>query len=264
MTLECLSHYPTRPTGKTPLVFVHGAWHGAWCWEENFLPYFAAHGYEAHAPSLRAHGGNDRSRIRWMRIDDYIDDLAVAVAQIERPPVLIGHSMGGLIVQRYVERTAPAAVVLLASVPPGGILGVMLRMAGRHPLLFLASNAQWSLYPIIHTPKLAREAFFALDMPIEDAHRLWKQLQNESYLAFLDMLLFRHPRPHLAFRANTPTLVLGAADDRIITNDEVRRTAAAYNTEAEIFANLPHDMMLDRLWRTVADRILTWLGQHGL
>jgi pimeloyl-ACP methyl ester carboxylesterase len=264
MPLELLSHTPSRPNGKAPLLFVHGAWHGAWCWEKNFLPYFAEHGYEAHAPSLRAHGGNDRKGLRWKRIDDYVDDVAEAVARLDRPPVLIGHSMGGLLVQRYLERGPAPAAILLASVPTGGIFGVMMRLAMRHPLLYLVANATWSVYPYVRTPELAREAFFSLDMPIEEATLLWKHLQEESYLAFLDMLLFRHARPRLAARGGTPMLVLGATDDRIFTVSEVRRTAGAYGVEAEIFPRMAHDMMLESGWRGVADRIVGWLGERGM
>jgi pimeloyl-ACP methyl ester carboxylesterase len=264
MSLEILSRAPSRPTGKPPLLFVHGAWHGAWCWEKHFLPYFADHGYEVHAPSLRAHGGNEREGIRWKRIEDYVDDVAEAVARLSSPPVLIGHSMGGLVVQRHLERAPSPAAILLASVPIAGIAGVTARLARRHPLLFLEANTTWSLYPFVRTPELAREAFLSLETPIEEATSIWSHLQEESYLAFLDMLLFVHARPKLARARCAKVLVLGAADDTIFTVAEQRRTAAAYGVEAEIFPDMAHDMMLEREWRAVADRILGWLGEQGL
>ena len=60
MDLELISRTPTgRPTQATPLLFVHGVYTGAWVWDEYFLPYFAAQGYESHAVSLRGHGGSD-------------------------------------------------------------------------------------------------------------------------------------------------------------------------------------------------------------
>jgi pimeloyl-ACP methyl ester carboxylesterase len=49
MKLEIISHEPKEGTRPTPILFVHGAWHGAWCWEENFLPYFAGKGYSTNA-----------------------------------------------------------------------------------------------------------------------------------------------------------------------------------------------------------------------
>ncbi|MBI5715520.1 MAG: alpha/beta hydrolase, partial [Chloroflexi bacterium] len=45
MQLELITRQPASNPRPTPLLFVHGAWHGAWCWAEYFLPYFAQHGY---------------------------------------------------------------------------------------------------------------------------------------------------------------------------------------------------------------------------
>lgn len=96
---------PSASARPTPILFVHGAWHDAWCWQEHFLPYFAQHGYVAHALSFRGHGNSaGRERLRWSGIADYVTDLAQVVQRLPTPPILIGHSMGGLVVQRYLER----------------------------------------------------------------------------------------------------------------------------------------------------------------
>jgi alpha-beta hydrolase superfamily lysophospholipase len=84
---------------------------------------------------------------------------------------------------------------------------------------------------------------------------------QESYLAFLDMLVLDLPRPH---RVTTPLLVLGASRDALFQTNEVEATARAYQTQAIVFADMAHDMMLDARWRTVADRILAWLTDRGL
>ena len=72
----------------------------------------------------------------------------------------------------------------------------------------------------------------------------------------IDMLWLNLPRPQLV---TTPLLVLGAEDDVCFTAREVRATAAAYDTEAEFFPKMSHDMMLDPGWRAVAERIHAWL-----
>ena len=59
MKLETITRVPKTQTHKTPLLFVHGMWHGAWCWDEFFLPYFADAGYHATALSLRGHAGSE-------------------------------------------------------------------------------------------------------------------------------------------------------------------------------------------------------------
>lgn len=79
MQLEVISQ-TINETRPAPILFVHGAWHGAWCWE-NFLPYFAQHGYAAHALSLRGHGASaGRDKIRWhSAAHDYVADVAQIV-----------------------------------------------------------------------------------------------------------------------------------------------------------------------------------------
>ena len=97
MKIELLSRIPDQIRHETPILFVHGAWHGAWCWQPHFMPYFADQGYAVYAVSLRGHGNSDgRSSVRWHRIKDYVEDLGNAVARMPRRPVLVGHSMGGL------------------------------------------------------------------------------------------------------------------------------------------------------------------------
>ncbi|HLB49446.1 MAG TPA: alpha/beta fold hydrolase [Anaerolineales bacterium] len=262
MNLEVITRQPASGAHPTPLLFVHGAWHGAWCWDETFLPYFAQHGYASHALNLRGHGKSEgRDRLRFTRISEYAADVAQVASQLPTPPVVIGHSMGGLVVQKYLETHTPPAAVLLASVPPAGVLATTLRIAARHPLTFLQVNLTWSLYPLVSTLDLCREAFFSKDMPTGKAKEYFAKMQEESYLGFLDMMIFALPRPK---RVRIPLLVLGATDDTIFHTDEVQATARAYNTTAEIFPNMAHDMMLEAGWQAVADRIIAWLNERGL
>lgn len=262
MKLEIITQDPQGNPRPTPLLFVHGAWHGAWCWAEHFLPYFAERGYTSLAPSLRGHGASaGRERLRRMRMADYVTDVAQVIGQLPKPPILVGHSMGGLIIQKYLETHSAPAAVLLASVPVMGVVKTTLRIAMRHPWAFLKANLTWSLYPIIGTPELTREAFFSTDMPAEQLARYFARVQDESYPAFWDMLVFSLPRPK---KVAVPLLVLGAANDTIFHPDEVEATARAYHTRAQIFPNMAHDMMLEAGWQSVADRILNWLTEQNL
>ncbi|MBA2678378.1 MAG: alpha/beta fold hydrolase, partial [Ktedonobacteraceae bacterium] len=224
---------PENKSHATPLLFVHGAWHGAWYWDEHFLPYFAQHGYVAHALDLHGHGKSEgQEKLRWVSIANYVSDVAQTAAQFERPPVLIGHSMGGLIVQKYLETYQVPAGILLASVPPRGVLRTTLSIARRHPLAFLKTNLTLKLYHIVGTSRLAHEAFFSAEMPEQQVNEYYTRVQNESYRAFLDMLVFCLPRPQ---RVKTPMLVLGAEKDVIFIPREVEATARAYATQAQIF-----------------------------
>ena len=257
LELEIITHEPESNPREIPVLFVHGAWHGAWCWEENFLPYFAKNGYSALALSLRGHGGSlNVTRFRLARIADYVADLEKAIEGLNQPPFLIGHSMGGLVVQKYLENHNVPAAVLMASVPVKGVFQTTLRIARRHPVAFLKANLTWSLYHIVGKPNLAREAFYSADIPSDKFDRYFSRTGDESYLAFLDMLLFNLPNPE---RVKTNLLVLGAENDSIFHPNEVEETAISYGTRAEIFPRMAHNMMLEADWKAVADRILNWL-----
>lgn len=258
MHLELISKDPLQRRHPTPLLFIHGMLHGAWCWDVHFLEYFAQHGFAVHAVNLRGHGHSEgRERLRWTRIAEYVEDVAVVVRQLPSPPILIGHSMGGFVIQKYLEdHTAPAAV-LLSSPPPAGLLGTTLRIARRRPLVFAKVNLTRSLLPLVATPQLAREAFFSQDLPDERLLAYWKQMQDESYMALLDMVALDRPKPE---KVTTPLLVLGVAHDTMLTPREIAATARAYNTQAEIIEDVAHNSMLDPRWQSVAERILAWLN----
>jgi alpha-beta hydrolase superfamily lysophospholipase len=98
-------------------------------------------------------------------------------------------------------------------------------------------------------------------MDEENLSKYLAQIQNDSYRAYLDMMLFSLPRPKLV---KTPMLVLGAANDAFFTAKEIKATAQAYDTKAEIFPNMAHGMMLESGWQRVADRIMGWLAEKGI
>lgn len=264
MQLEIITQQPATNRGLTPLLFVHGACHGAWCWE-NFLPFFAERGYEAHALSLRGHGLSEgRERILSIPTSEYVEDVAAAVNRMFALPVLIGHSLGGYVVQKYLETRVARAAVLLASVPASGSINMLLRLTIRHPWRMLKFHATRSAYSLVQTPTLAREALFSPSLPPETLDRHFMRLQEESYSAGLDTALFNLPVPDKIRALALPMLVLGAADDTLFTPREIKATAQAYNTQAEIFPDMAHDMMLDTGWQKVAERIVAWLRERGL
>ena len=259
MNLEIVKEQPVSGARSTPILFVHGMAHAAWCWAEYFLPYFAEHGYVAYALSLRGHGGSEgRDRLRWTSLADYVSDVGQVVTQMGKPPVLVGHSMGGMVVQKYLESNGAPAAVLLASAPPQGVVRIVQRIARRHPLLFARANLTMSMLPMLRTAELAREALFSADMPEDTVRRHFARLQDESFRAYLDMMGWSLPQTE---RVKTSMLVLGAADDCLISTSEVEATARAYQTQAEVFPGMAHDMMLEAGWRSVADRILDWLDE---
>ncbi|WAJ43210.1 alpha/beta fold hydrolase [Mycobacterium sp. Aquia_216] len=257
--LEVIEKGPGRDSAKPPVLFVHGAWHGAWCWDEYFLDFFAEKGYRTVALSLRGHGNSTAPRsMRWCSIADFVDDVEAVANGLPERPVVVGHSLGGFVVQKYLESHHAPAAVLLASAPPSGITGFLLRRFKRHPWHTAAALARTrSLRGVGGTPELARETFFSASTPDADVAR-YTALLCEEYAVRIasDMVWQSLPKPHLV---TAPLLVLGADEDVCFTRQEVHSTAAAYRTEAEFFPNMSHDMMLDPGWASVADRIHRWL-----
>jgi pimeloyl-ACP methyl ester carboxylesterase len=245
-----------------PLLFVHGAWHAAWCWDENFLSYFADKGYRAVALSFRGHGESPTNKpLRTCSVADYVDDISSVADRLSSAPVIIGHSMGGLIVQKYLESHDAPAGVLMTSIPPQGNLGNALRWIRHRPSHFAKMTLTGKALPYINSPQLARERFFSPHTPEADVRKYAARLQEDSSRIGIDCLLLRLPRPK---RVRTPLLVLGAEEDTAHTRKEIVATARAYGTEAEFFPNMGHNMMLEPGWAAVAERIDTWLGTRAL
>jgi pimeloyl-ACP methyl ester carboxylesterase len=259
MKLEMISKYPAGKQHPTPLLFIHGTLHTAACWDTHFLEYFAKHGYAAHALNLRGHGNSEgREKLRWTRIADFVQDLAETVQQLPSPPILIGHSMGGFIIQHYLEDHNAPGAVLLSSASPFGLLPTAIRTARRQPWMFAKINLTMSLKPMLASPQLLGEAFFSKDLPDDLLVEYWKQTQDDSFMAFVDMVALDLPKPA---KVKTPVLVLGAARDNMISPREIEATARAYNTQAEIIPDVAHNSMLELQWQSVADRILAWLRE---
>lgn len=261
VTLEVIDKGSTSPTHPVPLLFVHGAWHAAWCWDEHFLNFFADNGYRALALSLRGHGNSPTQKpLRDLSIGDYVDDVAAVADTLPAPPVVIGHSMGGFIVQKYLESHDAPAGVLMASAPPRGYLGSGIRWLRRHPWHFTKLSITGRSLSYVNTPELTRERFFSAYTPEALVVACAARLQEESARSGVDGLVSL-PRPK---RVRTPLLVLGALEDgAAVTAAEVRATARAYGTEPVFFADMGHNMMLEPGWEAVAERIASWLGDHG-
>src|SRR5579863_3454074 len=139
--LEIVSRLPSKPRLAPPLVFVHGAWHGAWCWEDRFLDYFADLGFACYALNLRGHGASKGAKdVRFCRVRHFVEDLTEAIASIGAQPILIGHSLGGFVVQKYLENNSAHLGILLASIPPRGGFRMMKRLVRERPLDVLRAN----------------------------------------------------------------------------------------------------------------------------
>lgn len=259
MHLELICHRPEGTVERPPLLFVHGAYAGAWVWEPHFLPYFAAQGYTSYALSLRGHGESEGGEQRLLtRLKHYVADVEAAVARIGTPPVLIGHSMGGVVVQKYMHRNPVPGVVLMSSGPPYGLFGCWLNMVLTQPLLLAELTAVQMLGPTAPVDiENIRRWLFSDDTPAEVLYRMVPRMVPESPLVVLDMWGLGLPPSRSP--GNMPMLVVGAERDAFIHPGAVMATAWTYRTEPTIFPDVGHAMMLDHHWEMVAERIAHWL-----
>ena len=244
--LEVVERVSADDQGRPPLLFVHGLGHGAWCWE-NWQAAAADAGYSSYAVSLRGHGGSS-GRLRTARLGHYAEDVIGVATSLPAPPVLIGHSMGGLVVQQVLARYAVRAAVLVAPVPAHPAVASLAAIARRHPLDALRIVGGGSL------PLRSEYLFHEL----EDADALGHadRCGGESAIVQYQLLLHRPARRPLG---SPSVLVLATPDDRLIPIRGIRSTAARYGADVVEFPGMGHDLMLDERWREPLDAMLAWL-----
>ncbi|PNH09319.1 hypothetical protein TSOC_004065 [Tetrabaena socialis] len=284
------SAQPPRP----PLLFVHGSYHAAWCWQENFMPYFASRGYDTYAVSLRAQGGSDPAPPGQGvagTLDVHAADLASLVAAMGdggggggaggRAPVVVGHSFGGLILQKYVlgaaapgaPASAPTAraaaagsfpplsgAAFLCSVPPSGNKQMITRFLFRDPIASAKLTWGFIARSFATSTQACRELFFSPDIPADKLQRYQQLLAAASPTRLLDLkdmsaqVPLPPPPPHAP-----PAFVLGGADDTVVDVEALRELAKYYGTEPVVLDRMAHDCMLDTRWEVAARELESWL-----
>lgn len=257
--LEVIRAAPRRHRRSVTLLFIHGAYAAAWCWQRRFLPFFAAAGFPSVAISLRGHGASaGRALLDLAAIADYVDDLRCVLHSLDGPVVLVGHSMGGFIAQKHLETGGTAAgLVLLASVPPFGLAGSSLDLAVGNPMLLWRMSLLHGFGYGVGSRGLVRDALFSADIDDSDLDRYVEALQPESSRAILDMhgldLISPGRVPSL------PMLVVGAGRDALISPVQTAATASLYGVASIVLPDLAHAMMLEPRWDTAAVVTRDWL-----
>lgn len=265
MKLELL-YFPAKSgPGRTPLLFVHGSFCGAWVWAEHFLPYFAERGFDAYAVSLRGHGHSEgRDGLRFHGLADYVEDVLNTMARIGKPVVLLGHSMGGMVVQKAAERNlaGTAGMVMINSVPPGGLGASAYHMAMVAPDLLWQINLMQMFGQHLVSPEAMHRAFFSSRTPPADVMHYLDRMQQESQQVILDLVNPAElPRP---LKSPPPTFVLGGDCDVMIPPLALHQSALTYKGDLEIMTGAPHGVMLDNCWPVAAGHIAAWLDKRGL
>jgi hypothetical protein len=235
-------------------------------WTEHFIPYFARNGYHCFALDLRGHGESEgRDDLPRFRLDDFAGDVAnVATEMVLRDlpaPVLIGHSLGGGIIERHIDQRTlnmPAGV-LLAPFPRGDgwrlATNAAIKTFGFSRMARILFTHDTSL--MYESPEVARRAFFAADTPEEVTRAYWERLQPESWMSG-DVGRFAGSAP-LA-NSDIPLLFVSGAEDKVFPPAAIKRTAEAYGGDFVEVEGVAHEMMLDARWERAAEAILGWLN----
>lgn len=241
---EVLQAQPPEPSGRPPLLMVHGIAHAAWCFAENWIPAAAAAGFPAYALSLRGHGGSAGARhLRRTTMRDYVHDVLQAITELPEPPVLVGHSMGAVVAQLVAERYPLRGLVLLTPAPLHSAAGDLVAIGRDRPadLLRAVAGQTLSMEPDL--------LFRGLDPATARAYS--DRTGTESPLVQWELLL-----PYEIGPVRCPVQVIGTPDDRLVRVRDVERTAARYGVEPTWFPGIGHDVMLDAGWERVLSAVL--------
>lgn len=249
---------PFGSTGRNiPLLFVHGSYCGAWIWEKHFLSYFAKAGYGGAAISLRGHGKSpDVSLIDSYGICDFLEDIAEGVRLFDRAPILIGHSLGGYLVQRYALLRDVPGMILLASPSLAGLAGSSQHILMNNPQLAIQLGLLMAFGPEMADANVIGDALFRTGVSTQEKARMASLLQRESKRVTNEIFWPCWDRP----KKKPPTLILGGDADAFVPISDFRQCADVWGGTFKVLPEVPHGVMLDGTWGRVAEEMKNWLG----
>ncbi len=227
---------------KPPVVMIPGACCGAWIWDD-WRRDFEAAGYPVETPELRHHdgppGGPADAALAGTSLSDYARDLEGLIATLPAPPVLIGHSMGGLLAQKLAARVPVRAAVLLCPAAPWGVLPTAraevlaaMGLMGLGPFWTGTIPPVWDVArdnSLASLDEATAAAVFARFVP-ESGQALF-----ECLFWMFDLGRASHVPP---LAVTCPLLAIAGGDDRVIAPDTVRAVADRH-PEIATFENYP-------------------------
>lgn len=246
-------------------------WAGAWCWD-LYAKRFEERGFTCIVPTLRHHEPECQpppAVLGETSLLDYAADLERRARALSSPPVVVGHSMGGLLAQMLAARGVVAGAVCMMPAPPMGILAVRRLSVA---LAFLRGMPQiLRRKPVAAGYREARYAVFN-GLPEEESRRLFRKMVFESGRAISEIGLrtYRGLVPYVdpdrasavdEGRVTCPMLVLGAGRDRITPLPIARHVARKYDADYRELPDRSHWVLSGPGWRAVADPVADWVEQ---
>jgi non-heme chloroperoxidase len=261
---------------RTPVVFVHGLWLHADSWGA-WVDLFREQGYEPvapgwpgdaeTAPETREHP----ERVAGQGIDAVTDHFAQIISALPAKPILIGHSFGGMIVQKLLGRGLATAAVAIDAAPIKGVLRLPLS-ALRVASIALRNPAN-TKHAVSLTPQQFRYGFGNV-LSEEESNELYQRWTIPSpgkplFEAALAAAMPNSPAKVATDNAQRgPLLLIAGEKDHTVPAAITRSTFKLYQksraiTDYREFAGRGHSLALDHGWREVADASLSWLTEHG-
>src|SRR6266545_1911177 len=259
----------TRIEGdRIPLMLIHGAWLAANSWE-NFAQYFESRNFAVSAPEWPRKQGDveelraDAEELKGLGITEIVDHYAEQIRALDEPPVLIGHSFGGLIVELLLDRGLGRAGVAMSPAPPKGILVLpfsSLKAASpalghpskRHGIVTLTPEEFTYGFVNTFTPEEAQKAFDRYAVPETG------QIFYEAGFANFHL----HPPTEIHFKneGRAPLLIVGAEKDHTVPASISRAQYKKYErsparTEYLELESRPHLFVVGEGWEEVAGAI---------
>ena len=246
------------------IFMIHGMWGGGWYWEK-YKDFFERKGYRCVTPTLPYHDIDPKDqpdpRLGTTSLLDYADCLEKEILDLGVKPIIMGHSMGGLLAQMLASRGLGKSVVLLAPASPRGINAITPSVFKA----FLSIQLRWAFWkkPTRQTFKEAAESMLQL-FPESEQRRLYDKFVYESGRAAFEIGYWWLDRKCAtkvdAAKLTYPMLVISGAKDRITPESVVRRVAKKYkNATYKIFHDHAHWVISEPGWEDVADYTSRWL-----
>jgi pimeloyl-ACP methyl ester carboxylesterase len=252
--LNALVAAPTVETGP-PLLFVHG-YFGLAIAFERMMERLCSKGHRCVAVDLRGHGDSALSGdLGKVSIHDYADDVD-RVARLLGDPIIIGHSMGGLLAQLAAVRGVAKGIVLLSPAPPRGIPVLSLKLAIH----------QAKYMPAIFTSRVVvpgRSDLRALVLnrvPEAEREMLLDLLVPDSGRAALQMSVLGVPVDRN--QVKVPVLVIGGDQDLFIPLSRAKRVAARYDATLHVAPGRGHMLIIEPGYEELCDWIAEWSRSH--
>ena len=257
---------------RIPLMLIHGAWLSARSWE-HFADYFAKRGFAVSAPEWPRKQGDveelraEADELKGLGIAEIVDHYEEQIRALEEPPVLIGHSFGGLIVELLLDRGLGRAGVALSPAPPKGIL-VLPFSSLKAAAPALAHPSKWHGIVTL-TPEEFTYGFVNTFSP-EDAATAYERYavpetgQIFYEAGFANFHLNPPTEVHFKNAERAPLLIVGAGKDQTVPASLARKQYEKYGrsqakTDYLEFEGRPHLLMAAEGWEEVAAAIDSWL-----